>query len=117
MKNSIFTFVFIALFTGFASAQESTSQDTTIVVNGVCGMCQSVIEGACELEGVESASWSSETKILQLTYKPTMVSLEEINTAINEAGYDTEYSTAPDEAYDGLHACCHYRDPEVQARH
>lgn len=101
-------------FSFFSSAQ---TQDTTIIVNGVCGMCKSTIENACEMDGVESASWDSETKVLALSFDPAEVTLESINTAINESGYDTEYSTAPEEAYEALHACCHYRDPEVQANH
>lgn len=100
--------------TFFASAQ---TQDTTILVNGVCGMCESVIEEACELDGVASANWDSETKILELTYDSSQISLDAINESINSAGYDTEFSTAPEEAYNELHACCHYRDPEVQAAH
>ncbi|KAB2814903.1 heavy-metal-associated domain-containing protein [Phaeocystidibacter luteus] len=88
-----------------------------MLVNGICGMCERTIEGACDMDGVESAEWSSETKELKLTYDASEVSLEDINTSINEAGYDTEYSTASEEAYNSIHNCCKYRDPEVVRAH
>ncbi|NVK26622.1 MAG: cation transporter [Flavobacteriia bacterium] len=88
-----------------------------MLVNGICGMCERTIEKACDMDGVESAEWSSETKELQLTYDASEVSLEDINTAINEAGYDTEYSTASEEVYNSIHNCCKYRDPEVVQSH
>lgn len=94
------------------------SIDTTMLVNGVCGMCQEVIEDAAhELEGVSKASWDKNTKVLQVSYDTAQVSLQQISVAINESGYDTEFNTAPDEAYEGLHKCCHYRDPKVIAKH
>ncbi|GGH73483.1 MAG: copper chaperone [Bacteroidetes bacterium] len=91
--------------------------DTTFTVNGVCGMCQRTIENACDIDGVETASWSPETKIIQISFEPSIVSIDEINKAINDSGYDTEFSAAPENAYEGLHGCCKYRDPEVQASH
>lgn len=104
-------------FLGLSFLAQAQTQDTTIIVNGVCGMCKSTIESACDIDGVASAEWDSETKELVLSFDEAEVSLETINTAINEAGYDTEFSTANDEAYEALHACCQYRDPEVQAAH
>lgn len=112
-KNS--TILSLVLFTTGAFAQ---SIDTTMLVNGVCGMCQEVIEDAAnELEGVSEASWDKNTKVLQVSYDTAQVSLLQISAAINESGYDTEFKTAPDEAYEGLHKCCYYRDPKVIAKH
>lgn len=114
MKSKLFITSLFALILSFNSFAQ---QDTTLLVNGVCGMCKSTIESACELDGVESASWDVETKVLTLSFDPAAVSLEVINAAVNESGYDTEFSTAPEEAYQALHGCCHYREPEVQEAH
>ena len=45
------------------------------------------------------------------------LSLMQISDAINASGYDTEYNTAPEEAYRALHKCCYYRDPQVIEDH
>ncbi len=93
-------------------------QDTTMMVNGVCGMCQRVIETAAfSLEGVEKAAWSPETKVLELTYDAELVNLKQLSAAIAKSGYDTEYQTATEEDYLALHKCCYYRDPKVVEDH
>lgn len=113
MKIKSISFLFF-LFAGSALYAQT---DTTILVNGVCGMCKQTIESACDMDGVEEASWSAETKVLTLSYDPEVVSLEAISTSINESGYDTEIAAASEEAYLSVHPCCRYRDPEVQKAH
>ena len=98
-------------------SQAQSKQDTTMMVNGVCNMCKQVIEESSMLEGVYSAEWSPETKVLQLSYDPEKITLAAIGASINKSGYDTEYNTADEEAYQSLHRCCHYRDPEVVKDH
>lgn len=112
-----FQFIITAVFGLFSTLSFAQTTDTTLIVNGVCEMCQSKIEGACDLDGVESASWSPETKVLELKFDSSVVSLEEISSAINEAGYDTELTAATEEDYEKLHGCCKYRDPEVHNAH
>lgn len=107
----------IALFSFGFGQIKSQDLDTSMIVNGVCGMCERVIEKAAKLKGVSKAEWNSETKILQLSYDSTKVSLMKINKAVAASGYDTEFITAPDEAYHKLHGCCHYRDPEIVKDH
>ncbi len=92
-------------------------QDTSMLVNGVCNMCKQVIEESSLIDGVHAANWNPQTKILQLTYYPEKTSLEAISVSINKSGYDTEFSTADEEAYQNLPQCCHYRDPEVIRDH
>lgn len=88
-----------------------------MIVNGVCDMCRFTIENAAYIDGVENAEWDVETKVLKLTYDLSKSNLKLINASINKAGYDTEFHTGDDEAYEKLHACCHYRDPEVVKEH
>lgn len=89
-----------------------------MIVNGVCDMCKAKIEGAVKnLEGVSNVNWDIESKVLTLRYNSSDISLHDINMAIINVGYDTEFSTANEEAYQGLHACCKYRDPKVVKDH
>lgn len=89
-----------------------------MVVNGVCAMCQYTIETAVfAVDGIEDAKWDVETKVLQLSFDPAKTDLMKINEAVNASGYDTEYTTADNEAYSELSPCCHYRDPQVVADH
>lgn len=111
MKN-IFLITFISIFTFQLSAQ--AEQDTTLIVNGVCGMCEKTIETAAKMEGVSLAEWESETLILSLKYDPTKVNLQSISDAIVKAGYDTELNASTDSAYFKLDPCCYYRDPNLK---
>lgn len=114
MKLKYFLFIASALLGGSAFAQ---SADTTMLVNGVCDMCKKTIENACDLDGIEQAEWTVESKILTLRYDPSVIRFDEISEAINKAGYDTELNAAAQEHYEALDPCCHYRDPEVIKAH
>ncbi len=100
-----------------AQSEKTTLSDSVIVVNGVCEMCQKVIEKAAKLPGVEEAHWNQDTKILKLKYSSEKVSIETIYKSVAASGYDTEFLAAPEEAYQSLHGCCKYRDPQVQEDH
>ncbi len=117
--KSLRIYLFAAFTLGLLQpAFSQNSTDTSMIVNGVCGMCQHTIEtAALQLEGVKTASWNKNTKVLLLSYQADQQSLATISEAINEAGYDTEYNTASDEAYYSLHKCCYYRDPKVVEDH
>lgn len=119
MKNLKFSFLSIfalVLFSIPSFAQEKV--DTTMMVNGVCEMCQFTIESSTKkVEGVKTVNWDVESKVLTVSYDPAHTNLAAISDAINASGYDTEYNTAPDEAYYGLHKCCYYRDPQVVEDH
>lgn len=108
---------FLSLNLALSAQESSAAQDTVLIVNGVCGMCQKTIEKAAKLPGVEKAHWDKNTKILSLRYQSSRLSLSQISQSIAEAGYDTELMTAPDSAYQGLHDCCLYRDPQTHADH
>lgn len=108
MFKYFITLAFLCLaFSGYSQSET----DTTMIVNGVCGMCENTIEKAAKLEGVSLADWDKETLVLKLKFDPQQVSLEKINAAIVASGYDTEFTTASDSAYYKLDPCCYYRDP------
>jgi Cu(I)/Ag(I) efflux system membrane fusion protein len=86
----------------------------TFKVAGNCEMCKNRIEkAAASLDGVNSALWSTESKILEITYNPEKVELEKIHETIAVAGHDTELKTAPIDVYNELPACCLYRQPDT----
>jgi mercuric ion binding protein len=82
----------------------------TIAVAGRCGHCQKRIEGALkEVEGIHSARWDRQTKLLVVTYEPERISRRQIQERIAAVGHDTEEVTAPKDAYERLPKCCRYR--------
>ena len=66
MKNSI---LIIVLLVSGLSLQAQSTTDTTIVVNGVCGMCKNTIEKAAKIEGVSFAEWNVESLELKLKFE------------------------------------------------
>jgi len=78
-------------------------------VYGNCEMCKDRIEAAAlDVEGVASADWDAENKMLHLSYNKEKVSLSEVHKAIAKVGHDTELEKASDEVYSGLPGCCLY---------
>ncbi|MBS2214063.1 hypothetical protein KEM09_21845, partial [Carboxylicivirga mesophila] len=78
------------------------SKHAMVKVAGNCGMCQERIEeAALSVEGVTSAKWDKDTKMLHLNYggKATVDAVEK---AIATVGHDTEHHKADDEVYDNL---------------
>jgi mercuric ion binding protein len=91
--------------------------ETTLEVDGLCGMCEERIENAAYLPGVKKADWDRETHQLVLAFRNNKVSEEEIIASINEVGHDVKDHLATDEQYANIHRCCRYRDPEIRKQH
>lgn len=98
-------FVF-ALFISTAIFAQTTKE--AIKVNGECGMCKKKIEKAAKASGATVASWSPDTKVLQVSYNAKKTSSDKIQKAIAAVGYDTEKYAATEEAYNNLDECCKY---------
>jgi len=79
-------------------------------VRGNCGMCKTTIEkAALSVDGVEEASWSTATKILDIKTKTNLDSIAiKIHQAVADSGYDTELISAMEENYSSLPGCCQY---------
>ena len=104
MKNLLFTFVFILTTTVISFAQNTSK----IKVAGNCGMCKKNIETAAKAAGAMTAAWDKATKVLTVAFDANATSTDKIETAIANAGYDTEHQTASAEAYGKLDECCQY---------
>ena len=86
-----------------------TEKKEKFEVAGNCGMCKNHIETAANsVEGVSSAEWNRETKLLEVSYDSNRVNIHKIHMAVAEAGHDTKMLNANDEAYNNLPECCKY---------
>jgi copper chaperone CopZ len=78
-------------------------------VQGNCAMCKKHIESAAtSMPGVSSAVWNKNTKLFTITYQPSKVSVDSIQSKIAAAGYDTPKFRGDDGAYSELDECCKY---------
>ena len=127
MKNLILLIsIFVAL-----SCQQNKKIETIVVkqevsivdpdisfgVRGNCGMCKTTIEkAALSVDGVEEASWSITSKILDVKTASNLDSIK-IHEAVANSGYDTELVLAVDENYNNLPGCCQYnREMEIPSK-
>lgn len=97
----------------FAQSQNKSNvsdlKTVTFKVSGNCGMCESRIEKAAKIDGVNKADWNSKTKVLTLVYKPSKVKSDDIQKKIAAVGHDTPKFKATDKVYNSLPGCCKYR--------
>ena len=124
MKNSNLICLILVSITLSLSCQQKNNvktvpvkQEISIVnpeislgVRGNCGMCKSTIEkAALSVDGVEEASWSTATKILDIKTKSSLDSITiKIHQAVADSGYDTELISAMEDSYSSLPGCCQY---------
>ena len=78
-------------------------------VAGNCSMCETRIEKAANaVEGVNSANWDKETKMIEVSYNPKKSDIHKIHQAIAKVGHDTKMHKAEDRVSDKLPGCCKY---------
>lgn len=95
---------------GIGLAQEKNKK-MTFEVDGKCDMCKMRIEkAALKVSGVKYASWDIPSHELSLIIDERKTNAMAIKSAIAEVGHDTKELKATQEAYDGVHPCCKYRD-------
>jgi len=116
---------FIAIaFVVFAFASCGNKTDSTVVesktemVNGVatstfkvwgnCEMCKETIEGSLKIDGISTADWSQESKVMVVSYDTAKISLDQIQQNIASVGYDNEKYKGDDKAYSELPGCCQF---------
>lgn len=115
MKNAVLIFAFLITTVTFA---QNKNERASLEVDGVCMMCKKRIEKASlNTKGVKSAIWDIESHELKLIFDERKTNLETIEKSIAAVGHDTKTLKATDEAYGTVHACCKYRDEEVQEDH
>ncbi|MGD9993644.1 MAG: heavy-metal-associated domain-containing protein [Salinivirgaceae bacterium] len=107
MKTKVLSLVGMFLLgTSMVFAQAKTDK---FEVKGNCGMCENRIEKAAKsVDGVTTADWNKETKILELSFDESKTSVHKIQMAIARVGHDTPMHKASDEVYGNLPGCCKY---------
>lgn len=110
MKKQIFILFTIISFLvpALVSAKDATTK-TSFKVWGNCDHCKQRIEkAAAKTDGVKSAIWDEEKKIITVTFVPSKVTVDQIQQNIAKVGYDTEKYKADEDAYKKLPGCCQY---------
>lgn len=85
-------------------------QKETFEVSGNCETCKERIEkAALAVNGVKSAVWTIDTKMLAISYYEASTTIETIRKAIADAGHDNGSYKSDNEIYNNLPDCCKYR--------
>jgi cation transport ATPase len=87
----------------------AATKTEAIKVSGNCEMCESTIEKAAKVDGVNKADWNKKTKVLTLVYNPAKVKSDDVLKKIAAVGYDTPKYKATAAVYNALPGCCKYR--------
>lgn len=104
--------VLILAFSGFASVGFSqvkkSAQTVTIKTPTVqCESCKKKIEGYMLREtGVQKVNVDYKRKVTKVTFVTDRTNVENIKTAIANAGYDADDVTANEDSYKKLPSCC-----------
>lgn len=111
MKHILIIIIITSIYSIKISAQKDTKSvvTQTLYVKGNCGQCKERIESAADMKGVKFVEWNKKTKLLTITYKPSVVSIDEIKNNILKAGHDVDSLKADEDAYNHLPECCKYR--------
>lgn len=104
----LYSILFLSLIGLFACKTETANKTETFKVWGNCEKCKKTIENACVIEGVKEKNWNIESTLMTVTFDTTVVSLDRIQQAIANAGYDNDKYYGDDYAYGKLEACCQY---------
>ena len=103
MKKQVKNFMLLMFTLCAVSLGNAQEKSTEFEVLGNCNGCKKRIEKAANsIEGVASASWNKDSKIIEVAYDSEKTSLEDISKAINEVGHDTKFGKASDSAYDAF---------------
>lgn len=97
-----------------AQEKNSTIQETSFEVDGVCNMCKERIENAAmRAKGVKTANWDKESKKVTVVYNSKKTDVLAIKQSIANAGHDVDSLNSSEENYSKLPACCSYRDDNL----
>lgn len=101
---------FFVLWSVGVSGQQSIS----LTVKAACNMCTSRIETTSKtVKGVTSATYILEDHKLTVAVTRDF-NKSDLIVALLMAGHDTEGFKAPDEVYQNLPGCCHYREETAE---
>lgn len=98
----VLAFTLLTICAGYAQVQTAQIQ-----TSAQCEMCKKKIEKkVMAVKGVKNAVLDMNTKTVKVKYDSKKVQLNEIKTAITQAGYDADDMKADEKAYSQLEDCC-----------
>lgn len=108
MKSITLTIIALLGFIAISNAQAKTSQKVVIQTPTVqCEMCKTKIENYLQREpGILSTNVNYKKKTTTVSFLTDRNNIEQIKTAIANAGYDADDVTADETAYKKLPKCC-----------
>ena len=108
MKTRMLNLVALVFIT-MTAVTAQTEKKESFVVAGNCGMCETRIEKAAKsVDGVVSADWDKETKMIDVKFNSDKVDIHKVHMAIAKVGHDTKMHKASDDVYSKLPGCCKY---------
>ena len=106
IKTSLLVMI---MFMGIISLSAKETKTEEFKVYGNCGMCETRIEKAAKsVDGVITADWDKETKMLKVSFDTSKADNQKIQEAVAKVGHDTDKYKADDKVYDALPGCCKY---------
>lgn len=106
--SKILIAITVLLSSTACNAQIKNAQTESVKIFGNCGMCETTIEKAGNLNKVAKVDWNKDTKMATITYDAKKTNQDEILKRIALSGYDSEKFLAPDDVYSKLPGCCQY---------
>lgn len=110
MKNSII--IALLLICAIQVKAQSNTKTDSLMVEGVCEMCQERIQKFAYGKGVKFAEWDQNTSYLKLVYNEQKTTLSEISERVAGIGHKTNLHPADEKAYNKLPGCCQYESVE-----
>ena len=108
MKSIIALLGLIGANASLATASAQDMKTDSFKVYGNCEMCKSRIEKAANQNGINTAQWNVDSKMITVSYDPRKTNAEAIKKRIALVGHDTDEHKAADSTYHKLPGCCRY---------
>jgi copper chaperone CopZ len=108
MRYVLFFAILGVVFFSCGSKIPANATQQTFHVWGNCSMCKKTIEKSAQVNGVYKATWNKRSKMMTVAFDPAVISLDQIEKHIANAGYDNDGYRADDATYEALPGCCKY---------
>ena len=115
MKSIIALFGLIGAAASLTTATAQDMKTDSFKVYGNCEMCKARIEKAVNTDGINTANWNVDSKMITVSYDPGKTTSEAIKKRIALVGHDTDEHKAADSTYSKLPGCCLYERKKGEA--
>jgi copper chaperone CopZ len=106
-KNIISGFIILATALALQSCNDTKVVEKKVWVRGNCEMCKERIEEHVQkINGVKSAIWDVNSKILTVKYDSTLANQNAVETICANVGHATKAKISEGKVIDELPECC-----------